>query len=97
MTFRHVVEYADGWMPIEGRWPITEKLVELRKAAEAAGRDPDSLTIGVFALKPEAAHIEAQMAAGVTIGALSLPSAPRDKVLSLLDRYGELVERFHAA
>ena len=96
VTFRHVVEYADGWMPIEGRWPITEKLVELRKAAEAAGRDPDSLTIGVFALKPEAAHIEAQMAAGVTIGALSLPSAPRDKVLSLLDRYGALVERFHA-
>ena len=97
VTFRHVVEYADGWMPIEGRWPITEKLVELRKAAEAAGRDPDSLTIGVFALKPEASHIEQQMAAGVTIGALSLPSVPRDEVLSILDRYAPLVERFHAS
>ena len=76
VTFRHVVEYADGWMPIEGRWPITEKLAELRKAAEAAGRDPESLIFGVFGIKPEIPHIEAQMAAGVSIAALTLPAAP---------------------
>jgi probable F420-dependent oxidoreductase len=95
VTFRHVVEYADGWMPIEGRWPIEDKIVELRKAAEAAGRDPESLTIGVFALKPDPAHIEAQMKAGVSIGALGLPPAPRDKVLQILDRYAPLVEQFN--
>ena len=97
LTFRHVVEYADGWMPIEGRWPITEKLVELRKAAEVAGRDPESLIFGVFGIKPEIPHIEAQMDAGVSIAALTLPAAPRDKVLSLLDRYAPLVDRFHAS
>ena len=37
------------------------------------------------------------MDAGVSIGALALPAAPRDKVLSLLDRYAPLVERFHAS
>jgi probable F420-dependent oxidoreductase len=97
VTFRHVVEYADGWMPIEGRWPIGEKLTELRKAAEAADRDPDSLTIGVFGIRPDAGHIEEQMGVGVTLAALNLPSAPRDKVLSILDRYVPLIERFHAS
>jgi probable F420-dependent oxidoreductase len=95
VTFRHVVEYADGWMPIEGRWPITDKIADLRKAAEAAGRDPDSLTVGVFALKPDPAHIEGLKEAGVSIGALGLPSAPRDKILELLDRYAPLVEQFN--
>jgi probable F420-dependent oxidoreductase len=95
LTFRHVAEYADGWMPIEGRWPISEKLPELRKAAEAAGRDPDSLTIGIFAIKPDPAHIEAQIEAGVSLAALPLPSAPRDKVLPALDRHAALLERFH--
>jgi probable F420-dependent oxidoreductase len=96
-TFRHVVEYADGWMPIEGRWPITEKILELRKMAEEAGRDPESLTIGVFGLKAEPGHIERQMEAGVSLGALGLPPAPRDTVLKVLDTYAPLVEQFSRA
>ena len=96
-TFRHVVEYADGWMPIEGRWPITEKILELRKLAEEAGRDPESLTIGVFAMKADAGHIERQAEAGVSLGALGLPPAPRDTVLPILDKYAPLVEQFNRA
>ena len=41
VTFRHVVEYCDGWMPIHGRRSIADKLPDLRAAAEAAGRDSD--------------------------------------------------------
>jgi probable F420-dependent oxidoreductase len=96
-TFRHVVEYADGWMPIEGRYPIGEKIGELRKTAEEAGRDPDSLTIGVFSIKADPDHIEKQAEAGVSLGALGLPPAPRDKVLGILDKYAPLVERFNHA
>jgi probable F420-dependent oxidoreductase len=96
-TFRHVVEYADGWMPIEGRYPIGEKIGELRKTAEEAGRDPDSLTIGVFSIKADPDHIEKQAEAGVSLGALGLPPAPRDKVLGILDKYAPLVERFNQA
>jgi probable F420-dependent oxidoreductase len=38
VTFRHVAEYCDGWMPIHGRRGVFEKLPELRAAWEAAGR-----------------------------------------------------------
>ena len=30
VTFRHVVEYCDGWMPIHGRRPVLDKLPLLR-------------------------------------------------------------------
>ena len=40
LHFRHIIEYGDVWMPIQGRWPIDEAWLKLQQAAEAAGRDP---------------------------------------------------------
>ena len=40
LHFRHIIEYGDVWMPIEGRWPIADKWHELCDIASEAGRDP---------------------------------------------------------
>jgi len=45
--FDHVIEWADGWMPIGGRG-LSTSLPQLRRAAEDAGRDPDSIGVMVF-------------------------------------------------
>lgn len=95
LHFRHIVEWADGWMPNEGRYEIAEKWPELQRLAEDSGRDPATLSLGIFGIKPDAAHIENMATIGATYAALALPSEGPDVVLPLLDRYAELVARFH--
>jgi probable F420-dependent oxidoreductase len=95
LHFRHIVEWADGWMPNEGRYAIEEKWPELVRLAGDSGRDPASLSLGIFGIKPDPAHIERMMALGATFGALGLPSEKADQVLPILDRHAELVARFH--
>lgn len=97
LHFRHIVEYADAWMPIEGRWPIDEAWVTLQHVAEAAGRDPASLSLGVFGAKPDAAHIAELSEIGATDCALLLPPLDRDKALAKMDSYAPLVEEFNVA
>lgn len=65
VTFRHIVEYGDGWMPLYGRYPIVDHVQELRALAEAAGRDPDCLQVTVYMAPPDEAVIEELRAAGV--------------------------------
>jgi probable F420-dependent oxidoreductase len=97
LHFRHIAEYGDAWMPIEGRWPIAEKWAELQKAAADAGRDPASLWLGIFAAKPDAAHLATYRDLGASMAALVLPPLDRDKALAAMDRYAPLVEEFNAA
>jgi len=94
VTFRHVAEYCDGWMPIHGRRDVLDKLPLLRKTCEEAGRDPDSVELGVFGVPPSEEVITAYRDAGVRRGVLALPAAPRDVVLPLLDRAAELLTSF---
>jgi len=95
LHFRHIVEWADGWMPNEGRYEIAEKWPELLRLAEDSGRDPATLSLGIFGVKPDAAHIENMAALGASYAVFGLPSEDADVVLPLLDRYAELAARFH--
>lgn len=97
LHFRHIVEYADAWMPIEGRWPIDEAWVKLLQVAESAGRDPATLSLGIFGAKPDAAHIAQLTEIGATDCALFLPPLDRDKALAKMDSYAPLVEEFNGA
>ena len=97
LHFRHIVEYADAWMPIEGRWPIEEAWVKLQQLAESAGRDPATLSLGVFGAKPDAAHLAELREIGATDCALILPPLDRDKALATMDSYAPLVEEFNVA
>jgi probable F420-dependent oxidoreductase len=96
LHFRHIVEYADVWMPIEGRWPIDEKWTELQSVAETAGRDPGSLSLGVYAAKPDPANLARLRGVGATVAAMILPALDRDAALAKMDSFAPLVEEFNS-
>lgn len=86
----HAVEYADGWMPIGGAG-LSEAVPALRAALEAAGRDPEHFEIVPFASIPEHGKLDHYASLGVTETVFDLPSAPRDEVLPVLDRFAAIV------
>jgi probable F420-dependent oxidoreductase len=93
-TIAHIVEFCDGWMPIYGRYDITEAMGRVRAAAEEAGRDPASIEIGVFSAPGKPDRLETLRDAGVSRVVLFLPQTSRDDALAALDGYASLVERF---
>lgn len=77
VTFRHIVEYADGWMPLYGRFPIVDHIAALRRQAADAGRDPTAIEVTVYMAPPDPAVIEELRDAGVDrilFGVKSLPA-----------------------
>ena len=47
-TFPHIIEFCDGWMPVGGLHDFEGGLKGLDSACKDAGRDLDSLELGVF-------------------------------------------------
>jgi alkanesulfonate monooxygenase SsuD/methylene tetrahydromethanopterin reductase-like flavin-dependent oxidoreductase (luciferase family) len=90
ILFAHIAEYADGWMPIGGAG-VREALPELRRAMEERGRDPAALHVVPLGIFPDPAKLEYYEKIGVTEAVLRLPSAPRDRVLPVLDDYARYV------
>ena len=84
--FRHIAEYGDGWLPIGGAG-LREGLDALRAAVEAAGRDFASLHIVPMGVLPSAEKLAYYRELGVTEAVLRVPSAPRDEVMPVLDRF----------
>jgi probable F420-dependent oxidoreductase len=92
LLFNHIAEYAQGWIPIGGRG-LTESLPRLRAAVAEAGRDPAELEIVPVGVIPDAGKLEHYADIGVTECVFQLPSADRDSVLPVLDRYADLLAR----
>jgi probable F420-dependent oxidoreductase len=90
--FSHLAEWADGWVPIGGAG-IRKALPELRRAFEARGRDPASLHVVPLGVFPDQAKLDFYAEAGVTEAVLRLPSAPRDRVLPVLDDYARFLSQ----
>jgi len=84
--FAHIAEYGDGWMPIGGAG-IKQALPELRAQLTARGRDPAQLHVVPMGVLPDAAKLAYYRDVGVTECVLRLPSAPREKVLPVLDDF----------
>jgi probable F420-dependent oxidoreductase len=93
--FAHAVDYADGWMPIGGAG-LSRALPELRAALVAAGRDPEQFEVVPFASIPDHGKLDHYAGLGVTETVFDLPSAPRDDVLPVLDRFAALVAQRRA-
>ena len=85
---KRAIAFGDGWMPIGGRQlePL-EMLPRFRQMAAEVGRDPASLSFGVFGGPRDAAGLKRHADAGVDRVILQLPSEARDKILPLLDQY----------
>jgi probable F420-dependent oxidoreductase len=94
-TFDRVVEYCDGWMPITGRASagpsLAEKIVLLKRQAEDAGRDPDSLNITSFGLRPDPDLVGRMQEAGVDRVIFTLPSEEREAVTPLIDKCAKFI------
>ncbi len=84
--FRHIAEYGDGWLPIGGAG-MAASLEELRAVVAEAGRDPAALHIVPMGVLPTSEKMDYYRQLGVTETVLRVPSAPRDEVLPVLDRY----------
>jgi probable F420-dependent oxidoreductase len=94
VTFRHVVEYCDGWMPIHGRRGIADRLPELRAAADEAGRDIGTIELGVFGCPADRKVIDDYAALGFTRCVLAIPPTGEDDALRMLDRYADIVATY---
>ena len=100
--FAHLVEYADGWLPIGGS-NLRADIQELHCHAESVGRPPQSLSINVFGARPNLGSLGLYRELGVDRVVLALPpverfsdvrGATRDEILPVLDGYAGLVEEF---
>ena len=87
-TLRRVIKYCDGWLP-RARDPeiIVRGIAQLNELAEEAGRDPESISVNVFAPRPDAELIDRFKGMGVARIVLWLPPEDRDAVSTRLDGY----------
>ena len=87
-TLRRVIKYCDGWLP-RARDPeiIVRGIARLNELAEEAGRDPESISVNVFAPRPDAELIDRFKSMGVARIVLWLPPEDSDAVSQRLDGY----------
>jgi probable F420-dependent oxidoreductase len=91
-TLKRVVEFCDGWFPRpRGGWEPKGAVQRLNAAAKAAGRDPKTLSITVFAAPPDAAKLAPYREAGVDRVLFEVPDLTRDETLAVLDRNTKLI------
>ncbi|MBT6276804.1 MAG: LLM class F420-dependent oxidoreductase [Chromatiales bacterium] len=94
---RRAVRYGDGWMPQlteKMQTPFADVIPQFRQMAVDAGRDPDSLSIGVWgrlANHDEVAHYQDL---GVERVCTSLESDTADNILPVLDKWADLIAKF---
>lgn len=95
-TFDRIVEFCDGWIPIaqtvDDTSSLADRIVSLRQRTKEAGRDPASVSVTVWGVKPERDAISEMEEAGVDRVLFSLPSADRETLLPLLDEYATLFQ-----
>ena len=69
-----------------------EKIAALHQRAEAAGRDPKTISRTIFGANPDPGALEELETAGVERAIFMLPPAEQDTVLPLLDKYAGLMK-----
>ncbi len=95
LGMKHVAEYADEWCPLDiGFRDVAKGLGWMRDAAEAAGRDPDSIPVTMYCFgSPNAEKLEQYRELGIVRTVLSAPDEP-DAHHRFLDRVQPLVDQY---
>ncbi len=95
-TFDRVVQFCDGWLPISrgGALPagLGDKIIDLKRRLEAAGRDPASVTITLFGASPNREQIDELQRMGVDRAIFGLPVQAPAEVWPVLDEYAKLIK-----
>ena len=87
-TLWRVIKHCDGWLP-RARNPetVVRGIARLNELAEEADRDPESISVNVFAPRPDAELIDRFKSMGVARIVLWLPPEDSDAVSKRLDGY----------
>jgi probable F420-dependent oxidoreductase len=92
-TLRRVMEFCDGWFPRgRGFGDPEAEMRRLRRFADEAGRDINTVSTTLFGATPERAYLDRCRAAGMDRALLALPPEGRDKVMPVIDEYATLLE-----
>ena len=96
-ALRHVVEWGDGWIPIEGVMPVPKLIQRMRSMAEEADRDPDEISIYLAGAPKDPARIDQYRQAGLHGLALGITwDGDLDTVRRELDAHVEFRDRYLA-
>lgn len=87
-VFDRIAEYADGWMPIGGLG--SGNMDKLSTALGQKGRDVQDLDLALFGAPGKTDQLAARIEQGFDHLIFNLPSAERDEILPLLDRYAAI-------
>ena len=92
-TLQRVVDHCNGWLP-RSRRPelVLQGIDELRERAAKAGRDMKTISITASGAPGDPKMVDSFREAGCDRCIFSLPSAERDTVLPLLDKYTSFIQ-----
>lgn len=95
---QRVVDYCDGWLPINVLLGDMEAAIaDLRRRAEAAGRDPASIEVSVFGqVGADEDMLRRYRDAGIDRAVIGVPTSDPDKVQAVLDRYAKILPELAA-
>ncbi|MAV26033.1 MAG: LLM class F420-dependent oxidoreductase [Gammaproteobacteria bacterium] len=92
-TLRRVVNYCDGWLPrARHGFDAAENMTRLREIADSVGRSMETLCVTVFGAPGDRATLASYQEAGIERALLGLPSADKDVVLPMLDKFQGLLK-----
>ena len=94
LAARRALRYGDGILPAApsaGSGSPEEFMPRWREMAEAAGRDPNSLSVTLGGAPENTDLLKRNRDLGVTRMNVRLPPANKDKILPILDRYAKLI------
>lgn len=89
-TAAHIAEFCDGWMPISEANLAQLDLVN--ESMSAAGRDPDSLHLGLFRADPSPEAVERLAGRGLDRILFELPPGDPSEVRQAVQAYSKLIE-----
>jgi probable F420-dependent oxidoreductase len=88
------IRYGDGWVPHASRpeyGDVSDFLPQFHRMAREAGRDPTSLPVTMFRVVEELEKLRHYREIGIARVVITVPSAGRDEVLPILDRWAEKI------
>jgi len=96
---RRAIRYGDGILPAApsaGSGSPEEFMPRFRKMAEAAGRDPASLSVTLGGAPADLAVLRRNRDLGVTRMTVRLPPAGKGEILPILDHWAKLIPQVNS-